>query len=85
MTKGHDITETFITHHFAMEKLQPLLDKYRVRETARPRNVKLTFEEDGFYMTLRRRVIAKLPEIRAKTKVYSKVRIINFSVFLMVT
>lgn len=72
-TKGHDITEAFITHHLTMEKTQPLLEKYRVRETARPRNVKLTFHEDGFYMTLRRRVMAELPEIRAKTKIYSKV------------
>lgn len=83
MTKGHDITEAFITHHLAMEKVEPLLAKYRVRETARPRNVKLTFNEDGFYMTLRRRVMAKLPEIRSKTKVYSKV-CSHYPLFLMI-
>lgn len=73
MTKGHDITETFMIHHLDMEKVQPFLTKYRVRETTRPRNVKLTFKEDGFYMTLRRRLVAKMPEIQAKTAVYSKV------------
>lgn len=73
MTKGHDITEAFITHHINTEKVEPLLKKYRVKETTRPRNVKLTFNEDGFYMTLRRKVAAKLPEIKKRTKIYSKV------------
>lgn len=53
--------------------MEPYLKKYRVRETTRPRNVKLTFDENGFYMTLRRKVAQKLPEIKKRTKVYSKV------------
>lgn len=73
MTKGHDITEAFITHHIVTEKLEPILQKYRVKETTRPRNVKLTFNEDGFYMTLRRKVAAKLPEIKKCTKIHSNV------------
>lgn len=72
-TKGHDITEAFIAHHLAMKKTEPYLKKYRVRETTKPRNVTLTFKENGFYMTLRKKVVAKLPEIQKKTKVYSKV------------
>lgn len=75
MTEGHDITEAFLTHHLVMDKVEPFLKKYRVRETTRPRNVKLTFDEDGFYMTLRRKVIAKLPEIQKETKVFSKVQL----------
>lgn len=75
MTKGHDITEAFVTHHMRMEKVEPLLKKYRVRETKQPRNVKLTFDENGFYMTLKRKVVAKLPEIEKNTKVWSKVGI----------
>lgn len=73
MTEGHDITEAFITHHISMEKVEPFLQKFRVRETNRPRNVKLTFDEDGFYMTLRRKVETKLPEIQKRTKIYTKV------------
>lgn len=73
MTRGQDITEAFFTHHLDTSKLEPILKKYRVKETTKPRNVKLTFREDGFYMTLRRRVAAKLPEIRRTTNVYSKV------------
>lgn len=73
MTKGQDITEAFFSHHLDTEKLQPLLNKYRVKETTQPRNVKLTFDPDGFYMTLRRKVAAKLPEIKKSTKIYSNV------------
>lgn len=75
MTKGQDITEAFITHHVSLDKIQPILAKYRVRDTMRPRNVKLTFDEDGFYMTLKKRVAAKLPELKKHTAIYSNVRI----------
>lgn len=77
MTKGHDITEAFIIHHIALEKVEPFLKKYRVKDTELPRNVKLTFHEDGFYMTLRRKVIAKLPEIKKRTKIYSNVSVFS--------
>lgn len=73
LTKGHDITEAFLTHHFNPDKTDPLLKKYRVRNTIKPRNVKLTFDENGFYMTLRRKVIQKLPEIKKRTRILSKV------------
>lgn len=73
LTKGLDITEAFNIHHLNMEKLEPWLQKYRVGDTKRPRNVKLTFEQNGFYMTLKRKVAAKLPEIMKRTKVHSKV------------
>lgn len=73
LTKGHDITEAFITHHINTDKVEPLLIKYRIKETTQQRNVKLTFNENGFYMTLRRKVAEKLPEIKKHTKVYSNV------------
>lgn len=81
MTKGHDITEAFITHHVSLDKIQPILAKYRVRETILPRNVKLTFDEDGFYMTLKKRVAAKLPELIKHTQIYSNVRVEIQSVY----
>lgn len=74
MTKSQDITEAFLCHHLVDKRVEPFLKKYRVRETTRPRNSKLTFDEDGFYMTLRRKVAEKLPEIKKQTKVYSNVR-----------
>lgn len=73
MTEGHDITEAFFSHHLNTNILESTLQKYRVKETLRPKNVKLTFEENGFYMTLKRKVAAKLPEIKKRTKIYSKV------------
>lgn len=78
MTKGHDITEAFYSHHLNDAQLEPYLKKYRVRETTKPRNVKLTFEKNGFYMTLRKRVAEKLPEIKKRTTVYSKVCVDRF-------
>lgn len=74
MTKGHDITEAF---YLRPHMVEPLLKKYRVRDTVRPRNVKLTFHVDGFYMTLRRRVIGKLPQIERHTRIWSKVCVSN--------
>lgn len=49
-----------------MEKVTPVLAKYRVRESTQKRNYKLTFEENGFYQTLKRRVNNKLSEINVK-------------------
>lgn len=73
LTTGQDITEAFNIHHLNMDKVEPIMKKYRVRDTTRPRNVKLTFDENGFYMTLKRKVAAELPEIMKRTKVHSKV------------
>jgi hypothetical protein len=59
MTKGIDITEQFETHHITSEAEQ-VLKKYFVREAAEPRNYKFTYNEKGFYRTLKRRVAEKL-------------------------
>lgn len=61
-TKGTDITEAFETHHITT-KAENLLPKYKVREAKLPRNVRLTFRDDGFYRTLKRRVRDKLQGI----------------------
>ncbi|XP_058451332.1 cytochrome b5-related protein-like [Malaya genurostris] len=62
LTKGTDITEMFETHHITT-KAENLLPKFRVREATQPRNVRITFKNDGFYRTLKRRVRDKLPEL----------------------
>lgn len=59
ITKGIDITEQFETHHIT-SNAENMLKKFYVRDTALPRNYKLTFDENGFYRTLKRRVAAKL-------------------------
>ncbi|KAK9739690.1 Fatty acid desaturase [Popillia japonica] len=69
--EGTDITEAFEAHHISTipEKLLPL---YFVRKATTPRNSPFTFEEDGFYKTLKARVrkdledVPKQPEKRSK-------------------
>lgn len=60
--QGTDITEAFETHHIST-RAESLLPKFKIREAKEPRNVRLTFADDGFYRTLKRRVREKLPEI----------------------
>lgn len=80
MTRGHDVTEAFVTHDLRPQIVDPIIKKYQVKETTRQINVKLTFNEDGFYMTMRRRVIERLPKIQEKTKIWSDVINIEISV-----
>lgn len=81
LTKGTDITEAYETHHLYPEKLEPYLKKYYVRPASTPKNMKLTFHPDGFYITLRKRVSDKLRQIDVKaTNFRSKVE--RFNTFL---
>ncbi|XP_055590306.1 cytochrome b5-related protein-like [Uranotaenia lowii] len=65
LTKGTDITEAFETHHIRM-RAEDLLPKFKVGPAKGPRNVRLTFREDGFYLTLKRRVREELPKLDLK-------------------
>jgi tRNA U38,U39,U40 pseudouridine synthase TruA len=58
-SQGTDVTETFETHHIT-SKASEVLKKFYAREAQEPRNYKLTFNDDGFYKTLKRRVAQKL-------------------------
>lgn len=74
MTKGQDITEAVESHHVFQDRLKPHLEKYKLCDTTKPRNSRLTFEKDGFYVTLRNRVAAKLPQLQPnKLQMLSKV------------
>lgn len=61
-TKGTDITEQFESHHLK-GKAESLLPNYFVRKAATPRNYPFTFKEDGFYKTLKLKVMAKVQEM----------------------
>ncbi|XP_055597855.1 cytochrome b5-related protein-like [Uranotaenia lowii] len=65
LTQGTDITEAFETHHITANA-ENLLPKFKVREASQPRNVQLTFKDDGFYRTLKRRVREKLEQLDSK-------------------
>lgn len=76
LSKGTDITELVESHHIYPERLEKYFEKYRVRQCKSPRVGKLTFEPDGFYVTLRKKVAAKLPSIVKTTPILrSKVRL----------
>ncbi|OWR46060.1 hypothetical protein KGM_201044 [Danaus plexippus plexippus] len=62
MTKGTDITEAFETHHIN-STAEALLPKYFIKKADTPRNSPFTFKEDGFYKTLKAKVVLKLKDI----------------------
>ncbi|KOB71837.1 Desaturase, partial [Operophtera brumata] len=61
-TKGTDITEAFETHHLK-GVAETLLPKYFIRAAAVPRNQPFTFKENGFYMTLKLKIMDKIKDI----------------------
>ena len=62
MTRGSDITELVETHHLNMPAVEAVLTKTFVKEAPRAALAKaeprFTFEPNGFYKTLQRRVVA---------------------------
>jgi predicted membrane protein len=58
-TRGTDITEAFEIHHLTTLPVQ-MLKKYWVRQAAQPRLYRFTFNEDGFYKTLRKKVLERM-------------------------
>lgn len=62
--------------------MEPLLKKYKIREAIKPRNVRLTFRNDGFYKTLKERVGKEIPNINIKKyELKSKVSNIIYKIF----
>lgn len=68
-SQGTDVTEAFETHHLSNKPSQ-VLAKFYVRDAAGPRNYKFTFEENGFYKTLKRRVVEKLDTIDKSSELW---------------
>lgn len=62
ITKGIDITEQFETNHIT-EVAANILPKFFVRDAKLPRNYKITYDENGFFKTLKRKVAAKLDNL----------------------
>lgn len=72
-TKGTDITEPFESHHIE-EHASRMLSKFEVRVASSPRNYQFTLEENGFYMTLKRRVRKKLQSLHYRPSRKTDVR-----------
>ena len=62
-TRGTDITEAFEVHHPNIASARNILKKYEVRETKEPRNSPFTFEENGFYCTLREKALPVIKSV----------------------
>lgn len=71
LTKGVDITEQFETHHIT-GKAEQLLVKFYVREASLPRNYNFTFDDNGFFRTLRRKAAVKIQELDTRPAKISK-------------
>lgn len=71
LTRGIDITEQFETHHIT-DHAEKLLPKFYVRDAAHPRNYKITFHENGFYKTLKRRIASKMSQINTNSVATSR-------------
>lgn len=66
LTRGTDITEAVEVHHLYPERLKVHMEKYFVRAATTPQNMKLRFDPNGFYITLRNRVAEKLRTMDTK-------------------
>lgn len=73
-TKGTDITESFESHHIRGVP-QAILQKYFVRQAQQPRNYTLTLKENGFYLTLKRRVAEQLKNVDQSPKEKTRVSV----------
>jgi len=62
-TRGTDITEAFESHHPDGPAAEAILNKYYVKAATEPRNSPFTFEENGFYRTLKRKAWPVLKQI----------------------
>ena len=72
--QGTDITEAFESHHIT-PKAGDVLKNYYVREAVDPRNYFFTYDENGFYRTLKKRITEKLKTV--DTNVTSKSKLIH--------
>lgn len=88
MTRGQDVTDLFIVHHLNEAKARAILEKYYVGETANKVS-RFTYEENGLYRTIKRRVLERLSikEIQSETvsKIYGCIFLAFFLVALIVT
>ncbi|KAG5882187.1 hypothetical protein JTB14_016455 [Gonioctena quinquepunctata] len=67
LTKGHDITEAFETHHLS-DHPQVILKKYYKSKAKTERNAPFTFAEDGFYRTLKGEVVKVLKNVPKQSR-----------------
>ncbi|KAF5293579.1 hypothetical protein FQA39_LY03064 [Lamprigera yunnana] len=55
-TKGMDVTNAFESHHIKSDAHLNLLANFYIEKATKPRTSQYTFNDDGFYRTLKRKV-----------------------------
>lgn len=81
--QGTDITEAFECYHIR-GIAENVLKSFYVREAAKPRNYRFTYEENGFFKTLKRRAAEKLKSVDKSSLWKSKVFLdLNVMVMLL--
>lgn len=83
LLQGTDITEAFESHHLT-SKPSELLDKFYISDISEKRNYFLTFDENGFYRTLKSRIAEKLKTIDKKKLENESKRIHDFVLFAFI-
>ena len=81
--KGTDITEAFESFHLT-GKAPKILPKFFVRNAKEPRNYKFTYEENGFFRSLKRRAEERLKTLDTRVQWKSNILFdINFVAFFV--
>ncbi len=88
MTRGQDVTDFFIIHHLNEARARETLSKYYVGET-KNKVSRYSYEENGLYRTIRRRVLERLSieEIQSESasKMFAFILLAFFFIGLGVT
>jgi cytochrome b involved in lipid metabolism len=75
LTQGTDITELFESHHIS-GKADLLLHSFYICEAKKPRSYRVTFCDDGFYKTLKKKIADQLRSLNRDAIERSKVNIV---------
>lgn len=81
--QGTDITEAFESHHIS-PRAGEMLENFYVSNATDPRNYFYTYEENGFYRTLKKRVASKLKTVDMSVTWKSRaIHDVNFAACLL--
>lgn len=80
--QGTDITEAFESHHLSSKPVE-LLNQFYVADARDPRNYFYTYDKDGFYQTLKKRVAKKLSTIDQEESKWKPKLIHDVNLFVM--
>lgn len=87
LTKGTDITIAFESYHISTQA-ESMLPKFFIRKATLPRNLPYTFDDDGFFKVLKRRVrnsLENIPEYPAtKSKIMTDLLLVGYVITALI-